>query len=144
MKLSKYFTLQELTHSNTAIRKGIDNTPSEEVIANLRVLCKNLLSPIRIALGKPIKVTSGYRSKQLNKLIGGAKKSQHIVGQAADIQVDGMSTEELFLFIKDNFTYDQLIQEFDSWVHVSYNEEANRCQALRAVKENGKTVYLLA
>lgn len=114
MELSPYFTLQELIHSNTAIRKGIDNTPSEEVINNLRVLCEQLLTPLRIALDKPIKVTSGYRSPKLNKFIGGAKKSQHTLGQAVDIQVSGMTTEELFLFIKDNFNYDQLIQEFDS------------------------------
>lgn len=114
MELSTHFTLQEFVTSNTAIRKGIDNTPSAEVVKNLRELCNQVLEPLREKLTKPIKVTSGYRSEKLNKLIGGAKNSQHIEGKAADIQVTGMTIEELFLFCKDNLNYDQLIQEFDS------------------------------
>lgn len=114
MELSKHFSLTELTTSNTAIRKGIDNTPSTEVVKNLKELCTKVLEPLRVSVDKPIKITSGYRSPQLNKLIGGAKNSQHIEGKAADIHVDGMSTEELFQFIKNKFVYDQLIQEFDS------------------------------
>jgi hypothetical protein len=144
MGLSNYFTLQELTSSNTAIRKGIDNTPSPEVVENLKQLCIDLLDPIRVGVQKPVRVSSGFRCEKLNKLLGGAKNSQHIYGEAADIQVDGMSTEELFQFIKDHFNYDQLIQEFDSWVHISYRKGKNRNQNLRAVKKNGKTVYLPA
>jgi len=113
MKLSDNFSLDEFTFSNTAIRKGIDNTPSAEVIENLTQLCR-ILEFIRYGIEKPIKITSGYRSPKLNKAVGGSKKSQHIEGKAADIQVPGMTTEELFLFIKGNYSYDQLIQEFDS------------------------------
>lgn len=114
MELSQHFTLQEFVVSNTAIRKGIDNTPSAEVVKNLRELCNQVLEPLRVKLSKPIKITSGYRSERLNKVVGGSKHSQHIEGKAADIQVAGMSTEELFQFCKEHLNYDQLIQEFDS------------------------------
>lgn len=144
MELSKHFSLEEFITSDTAIRKGIDNTPSEEVKQNLTHLAVKLLEPIRVGLNKPIKISSGYRCEKLNKAIGGAKNSQHIEGKAADIRVPGLTTEELFLLIKGNFLYDQLIQEFDSWVHISLNEGKNRSQNLRAVKKNGKTVYLPA
>jgi len=114
MELSNHFTLQEFVTSNTAIRKGIDNTPSAEVVKNLRELCNQVLEPLREKLAKPVKVTSGYRSEKLNKLIGGAKNSQHCKGEAADIHVPGMTIEELFQFCKEHLNYDQLIQEFDS------------------------------
>lgn len=114
MELSKHFHLSEFVTSNTAIRKGIDNTPSQEAISNLTKLCTQVLEPIRVQLEKPIKITSGYRCEKLNRLIGGAKNSQHILGEAADIQSPNLTTEELFQFIKDHFVYDQLIQEFDS------------------------------
>lgn len=141
MELSQHFTLKELTHSNTAIRKGIDNTPSQEVINNLKELCVNVLEPLRQKLGKPLRVTSGYRSPKLNRLIGGAKKSQHIEGKAADIQVDGMSTEELFQLAIATVPFDQAIQEFDSWLHISWNGSKNRNQKLRATKHEGETIY---
>lgn len=115
MELSPNFTLAEFTRSATATRKNIDNTPSPAVIENLKALCTNVLEPLRAKVGKPVRVTSGYRSSKLNKLVGGSRNSQHIFGLAADIYVDGMTTEELFQFIIDNeIPFDQLIQEFDS------------------------------
>jgi zinc D-Ala-D-Ala carboxypeptidase len=143
VKLSTNFDLQEFTFSPTAVRKCIDNTPNEAVIANLQTLCIHVLQPLRDKLGKEIRITSGYRSKELNKAIGGARNSQHVEGKAADIQVFNTSSEDLFQFIKRNIPeYDQLIQEFDEWVHISWNGFNNRNQCLRAIKENGKTKYI--
>jgi hypothetical protein len=145
MQLTTNFNLSTLTISKTANQFGIDNTPSDEVIGNLKSLCENVLEPLQALLGESIYITSGYRSKELNKKIGGAKKSQHMEGKAADIHVNSKSTEELFIFIKKNFIgFDQLIQEFDSWVHISYDGMNNRNMDLRAIKENGKTKYLPA
>jgi len=145
MQLTTNFNLSTLTISKTANQFGIDNTPSDEVIGNLKSLCENVLEPLQALLGESIYITSGYRSKELNKKIGGAKKSQHMEGKAADIHVNSKSTEELFVFIKKNFIgFDQLIQEFDSWVHISYDGMNNRNMDLRAIKENGKTKYLPA
>lgn len=114
MELTKHFTLKELTYSPTAIRKKIDNTPDNEQIGNLKALCENVLEPLRIKLDQPVRITSGYRGPKLNKVIGGAKTSQHMEGKAADIHVIGMTTEELFQYICANFKFDQCIQEFDS------------------------------
>ena len=135
MNLTNHFTLNEFIISETAVRKGIDNTPSETVIINLKELCSNLLEPIREKLNAPIHVSSGYRCKKLNTAIGGAKNSQHIEGKAADITTKELTVEELFQFVCDNFDFDQCIQEFDSWVHVSWNGDKNRNQKLRAIKE---------
>lgn len=143
MKLSEHFDLSEFTFSSTAIRKGIDNTPDEKVIENLKALCIHVLEPIRAKLGKPIRITSGYRSKALNKAIGGSKTSQHIEGKAVDFYVEGATIEDLFQFCL-KFEYDQLIQEFNSWIHISWNGFDNRNQALRATKVNGITSYTLA
>jgi len=141
MKLSEHFTLEEMTFSQTAVRKGIDNTPDATVIRNLTNLCEYILEPIRKGTGKPIRVSSGYRSPKLNKAIGGAKTSQHIEGRAADIVAIGMSVQELYEWIRDSrIVYDQLIQEFDSWVHISYST-MSRMDRLIATKVNGKTVY---
>lgn len=143
MKISQFFTLEEMILSQTAIRKSIDNIPTEEVIKNLELLCKNVLDNIRVKLSTPIHVSSGYRSPALNKAIGGAKTSQHVKGQAADISIHGVTTENLYNVIKGmGIEYDQLIQEFDSWVHISFNSAGNRKENLRAIKSNGKTVYL--
>lgn len=144
MELTPNFSLEEFTLSNTAVRSGIDNTPSVEVINNLLLLCKYVLEPLREKLSEkfnktvPIIVTSGYRSPALNTAVGGSRTSQHMEGRAADIHVPGMTVEELFQFIVENLSFDQCIQEFNSWVHVSW---ANRNQALRATKEAGLTKY---
>lgn len=143
MNLSPHFTLEEFTRSQTAVRRGIDNTPPPEVIESLTLLCVYVLEPIRAALG-PVSISSGYRSVTLNRAIGGASgsRSQHTKGEAADISVEGMDTEALYTAIKSSpVPFDQLIQEFGQWVHISYSANTRR-QCLRAVKEGGKTVYL--
>ena len=131
----KYFSLKELTESDTATRKGIDNTPDAIVKANLTALVANVLDPLREAYGKPIVVNSGYRCEKLNKLVGGAKKSQHLIGQAADIRSVSRSVAEnkkIFnLIVKLGLPYDQLIDEYGyKWVHVSYNMKGNRKQII--------------
>ena len=141
MILTKHFTLEEMIFSEYAVRNRVDNDPTLEIIDALRDTCIKVIEPLRIAIDKPIKITSGYRSKELNKLIGGSKTSQHCLGQAVDIQVQGISTEDLFQkIIELKLPYDQIIQEFDSWVHCSYRENP-RGEKLRATKIKGKTIY---
>lgn len=147
MNLSKNFTVAELSKSESATRQGIDNTPSMTVIDNLQQLVDNVLQPIRDKFG-PIVVTSGYRSPAVNKAIGGSTTSDHCKGYAADFEVLGMDNKELALFIKDNLKFSQLILEFyhkgtpdSGWVHVSYNKDNLKNEALTAVKVGGKTVY---
>ena len=142
----KHFTFQELTKSATAKRKGIDNSPSMQVRANLAALVENVLDPLREAYGKPIVVTSGYRCEKLNRAVGGAASSQHVKGQAADIRRVQDTAEEnkkLFdLIVKLGLPFDQLINEYGyDWVHVSYGPRHRRMK-LRAVKKNGRTQYL--
>lgn len=146
MILSKNFTLNEFTKSVSAIRNGIDNNPSSEHIRNIQLLVKYVLQPLRKALGSPIRITSGYRSESLNKLIGGSKRSQHCKGQAADLQfkVDGVMSNKMIWdkIIELDLPFDQMINEFNySWIHISYNEEHNRKAMLEAYKESGKTKY---
>lgn len=131
----KFFTLRELTKSDTAIRKGIKNVPSKSEENNLIALVENILDPLREAYGKPIIVTSGYRCEELNRLIGGSKTSQHKSGQAVDIRTIIDTPEEnkkLYdLIIKLNLPFDQLIDEYNfDWVHVSYSPK-NRKQILK-------------
>jgi len=142
----KHFTFQELTKSATAKRKGIDNSPSMQVRANLAALVENVLDPLREAYGKPIVVTSGYRCEKLNRAVGGAASSQHVKGQAADIRSVQDTPEEnkkLFdLIVKLGLPFDQIINEYNyDWVHVSYGPRHRRMK-LRAVKKNGRTQYL--
>ena len=132
--MGKYFTINELTKSSTAQRLHIDNNPTQEVIDNLNALIDNVLDPLRELYGKPIIVNSGYRSFKLNKVVGGAKNSQHLVGQASDIrtvQNTKESNKQLFELIKNSkLPFDQLINEYDyNWVHVSYSPR-NRRQIL--------------
>ena len=131
----KFFTLRELTKSDTAIRKGIKNVPSKSEENNLIALVENILDPLREAYGKPIIVTSGYRCEELNRLIGGSKTSQHRSGQAVDIRTVIDTPEEnkkLYdLIIKLNLPFDQLIDEHNfDWVHVSYSPK-HRKQILK-------------
>lgn len=136
------FTLEELIFSGYATRNNIKNIPSPEVITALTDVCILILEPLRKAIGKPIRVNSGYRSPVLNKAIGGSKSSQHCLGQAVDIVVPGMLIEDLFQkIIALNLPFDQLIQEFGQWIHISYRANGRR-QKLRALKKNGKTVYI--
>lgn len=143
MQLSKHFTLDEFTFSQTAIRNGLDNTPSPAVIANLQNLCNNLLEPLRERVG-PIRITSGYRSSLVNSRVGGASNSQHLYGEAADIIVPGMSVYDVACLVRDEFNYDQVIAEFGRWTHVSLRmvPSQNRKMPLTAMLKNGKTVYV--
>lgn len=129
----KYFTIEEMIKSSTAIAKHIDNTPNQTVIDSLTKLIEAVLDPLREWYGKPIKINSGYRCEALNEAVGSkAKKSQHLYGEAADITVGSKTeNEKLFNYIKDNLPFDQLINESNfSWVHVSYREGRLRKQVL--------------
>ena len=148
MKLSENFSLLELTKSQTAERKGIDNTPSPEHQENLKLLCTHILQPVRDRFERVVSVSSGYRSPELCLAIGSKTTSQHAKGQAADFEIYGLSNQELATYIKENLDYDQLILEYwkkedpnSGWVHCSYNKGYNRKQYLRAYKENGRTKY---
>lgn len=129
----KYFTIKELSHSDTALAKGIDNYPTAEAISNLTRLVNNVLDPLREKYGKPIRVSSGYRSAILNRSVNGATSSQHRLGEAADITVGSKEgNKTLFEIIKSELPFDQLIDEKDfSWVHVSFREGRNRKQVLK-------------
>lgn len=127
----KYFTIRELCKSNTAIRKGIDNTPDEESENNLKLLVEYILDPLREAWGEPIIVASGYRCDKLNKLVGGSKTSQHKTGQAADIRTISdtrTDNKKLYELVKVlGLPIDQCINEYDyDWVHVSYSPRNRR------------------
>jgi len=148
MKLSKNFSLIELTKSQTATRKGIDNTPSTEHRDNLKSLCEMVLQPVRDHFNRVVSVSSGYRSEELCLAIGSKITSQHAKGQAADFEIYGLSNKELADWINENLDYDQLILEYwreedpnSGWVHCSFNLQGNRKQYLKAYKENGKTKY---
>lgn len=130
----KWFSIEELCHSDTAVARKIDNNPSRVVVENLEALVLNVLDPLREAYGKPIRVNSGYRSPRLNLVIGGAKNSQHMTGEAVDITAGSKEDNKwLFDYIFRHLPYDQLIDESNySWVHVSFkNGDTNRQQALR-------------
>jgi hypothetical protein len=149
MQLTNNFSLKELTTSETATRKGLDNTPNEAVIANLKTLAENILQPVREHYGKSVKVNSGYRSPEVNASVGGSKTSDHCKGQAADIEITGVANGDLAKYIAENYKFTQVILEFytqgipdSGWVHVSYDANDLKCQTLTAVKKDGKTVYL--
>ena len=148
MQLSKNFSLPELTKSQTAERKDIDNTPSPEHQDNLKSLCEMILQPVRDHFSRVVSVSSGYRSKELCIAIGSKITSQHAKGQAADFEIYGLSNKELADWINENLDYDQLILEYwkeedpnSGWVHCSFNLQGNRKQYLKAYKENGRTKY---
>lgn len=128
----KYFTLYELCKSDTAKKQNIDNFPTWEVVDNLKELVTNVLDPLREMYGKPIIINSGYRSEALNKAVKGSNTSDHMSGRAADIDAGSIEeNKKLFNYIKDNFEFDQLIDEKGlSWVHVSFRKNNNRKQIL--------------
>ena len=149
MNLSANFSLKELTKSDTATRLGIDNTPDEEALDNLKTLCDKVLQPVREHFGKSVTVNSGYRSPATNKATGGSSTSDHCKGMAADIEIAGIANADLAQWIMDNLEYTQLILEFytqgipdSGWVHVSYDPNNLKKQELTAVKVAGKTQYL--
>ena len=148
MKLSNNFSLNELTKSQTAERKGIDNTPSAEHQENLKSLCTHVLQPVRDHFGQVVSVSSGYRSPELCTAIGSKITSQHAKGEAADFEIFGVSNKELADWIHYNVNYDQLILEYwkesdpnSGWVHCSYSENQKRRQYLKAMKVDGRTKY---
>ena len=148
MKMSANFTLREFIKSDTAIRRGIDNSPTEAHLENALALFENVVQPVRDHFGPTI-LTSGYRSEALNSAIGGSPRSQHKLGQAADIEVPGVPTADVAQYIADYLTFDQLILEYfdpqdinSGWVHVSYVLiGGNRGEVMTAAKVNGTTEY---
>ena len=147
VRLSKNFSLQEYTKSQTATRQGLDNTPNEEHLASAKLLFENVVQKVRDHFGVTV-INSGYRGPALNTAVGGSSNSQHCKGEAVDIECPGTSNYDVAKWIEDNLDFDQLILEFitlgipdSGWVHVSYKSEGNRKQSLTAMKENGKTVY---
>ncbi|HCP31546.1 D-Ala-D-Ala carboxypeptidase family metallohydrolase [Pseudomonas fulva] len=130
MLLTPHFTLDEMIISRVAAREGLDNTPPQPVIDNLRMLCTTL-EQVRRLLAAPIIISSGYRSEHLNRLVGGAASSQHLQGLAADFTVSGLSPRDTARRISTSpIAFDQLILEFDKWVHLSVTHGVPRRQVL--------------
>lgn len=149
MKISNHISYQEAIRSNTATRRGIDNTPGDYEVTNMVGVAENIFEPLRQWVGGPIKINSMFRCEELNTAIGGSSRSQHCQGRAIDIDdTFGHKTNaEMFNYIKENLNFDQLIWEFGTddnpdWVHVSYvSKEENRNRILKAERINGKTQY---
>jgi len=151
-QISNHISWAEAVKSQTAIRLGISNIPNPSQIARMKLLAERIFEPVREHFGKPIYVSSFYRSSEVNKKIGGSPNSQHMASRGAAMDLDaqvlgGITNKEIFNYILNNLDFDQLIWEFGDndepeWVHVSYvNPEENRHQVLRAYSKNGKTVY---
>jgi zinc D-Ala-D-Ala carboxypeptidase len=148
-RISKHVSYKEGIHSNTAIRRGIDNTPNEEQFKNMQLIAEKIFEPLRKYVEGAIKINSFFRSPELNTAIGGSTRSQHCKGQAMDIDdtFGHMKNSEMYHWIEDNLDFDQMIWEFGdddnpNWVHVSYvSPEKNRNMCLKAYKENGRTKY---
>ena len=151
MKLTANITLDELTKSQTAERKGINNNPNPKQIDNLKALAVNILQPVRSHYDKPLIISSGFRCAQLCIEIGSVPTSQHVADEgaaAADFEIPGVDNRELATWIKNELEYDQLILEFyrdneptSGWIHCSYSTNHNRNQSLRAMREDGKVIY---
>jgi zinc D-Ala-D-Ala carboxypeptidase len=141
VRLSKHFSLGEMTKSQTALRLGLDNNPDPDGVASLRTLCEQVLEPVRKHFDRPVIINSGFRAEAVNKAIGSKSTSQHCKAQAADIEIPGVDNLELYQWLTDNSDYDQLILEYytgepdSGWVHVSYvSHETNRRERLRIDK----------
>jgi zinc D-Ala-D-Ala carboxypeptidase len=147
--ISKNISYKEATHSTTAKRLGIDNTPNAEQMSNMRYVAESVFQPVREHFGVPIYISSFYRSEALNKVIRGSISSTHIKGEAMDLDADvfgKVTNAQIFHYIKDNLEFDQLIWEFGTddnpaWVHVSLSKTNNRNRILKAVKVGGKTQH---
>ena len=147
--ISKHVSYKEGVYSVTAMRRGIDNDPNDEQLSNMELIAGKIFEPLRKHVGGPIKINSFFRCPELNKAIGGSKKSQHCHGQAIDIDdtYKVVANSDMYNYIKNNLDFDQLIWEFGddenpNWVHVSYvSKEDNRNRCLRAYRSNDKTVY---
>ena len=147
MNLTRNFSLLELTKSDTAIRRGIDNNPNADQVEKLTLLCENILQPVRDHFGR-VKVTSGFRSPELCTAIGSSINSQHARAEAADFECPGVDNVELADWIHKTLTYDQLILEFytpgepnSGWIHCSWIADQPRASYLWAYKSEGKTKY---
>jgi|TARA_B110000908_G_scaffold97496_1_gene115120 hypothetical protein len=148
-KISEHISYKEGMHSNTALRKGLDNTPGSEQLKCMHDIAERLFEPLREWVGGPIKITSMFRGEPVNTAIGGSKNSQHMKGQALDLDdTYGHKTNaEMYHYIKDNLVFDQLIWEFGddknpNWIHVSFvTHRENRRRLTVAAKKNGRTVY---
>ena len=145
--LSEHFTIKELTYSDTAIRLGIDNSPTEQVLKNLQNVVQFILEPLRNYFDKPIKINSGYRSVALCEALKSKPTSQHTLGEAVDFEVIGIPNQVASEWLVNNLEYDQCILEFynpniynSGWIHCSYSA-INRKQYLKAYTANGRTVY---
>jgi hypothetical protein len=155
MTISQYISYAEATKSQQAIRLGLDNTPNAEELSNMQYIATTIFDKLRKAMhdkyGKPLAITSFFRSAEVNKAVGGSTTSQHCRGEAIDIDADvfgGATNKEVFDWIRKNCTFDQIISEFGTpekpdWIHVSLKRSGkNRMQVLRAIKEGGKTRYI--
>jgi len=150
MRISEHISYKEAIKSNTALRRGIDNTPDDYQIGNMMAIAKHVFEPLRKWVGGPIKINSMFRCLELNQAIGGSSRSQHCEGRAIDLDdTFGHKTNaEMFQYIRENLNFDQLIWEFGdddnpAWVHVSYiSEDENRGRVMKAEKINGKTQYI--
>ncbi|MBK9479869.1 MAG: peptidase M15 [Bacteroidetes bacterium] len=148
--ISKHITLAEAIKSQIAERYGISNIPTAETIKAMQLVANKCFEPIRDHFGVPISVSSFFRCAELNKKVKGSKTSQHVTGEAIDIDADifgGVTNKEIFEFAKNNLKFEQLISEFNtngqpSWIHISYKATGNRNQILIATKKDNKTVYL--
>ena len=149
-RFSKHVSWKEGTHSNTALRRGLDNTPNEDQIKCMKEIAEGLFEPLREWVGGPIKINSFFRGEPVNTAIGGSKRSQHMKGQAMDLDdTFGHKTNaEMYHYIKDNLDFDQLIWEFGddknpNWIHVSYvTHRPNRKKLTIAKRVDGKTRYI--
>ena len=132
MQISKYVSYDEATKSQTAIRHGIKNEPNEQELEFMKIVAQKCFDPIREFYGKPLRVSSFFRCLELNKKVGGSKTSQHVKGQAIDIDAGSKKeNKKIFEFAKSKLEFDQLINEYDySWIHISYNHNKNRKQVL--------------
>ena len=144
MQLTEHFTLHEMTVSQTAARKGIRNVPGAAEIAALTLLCEKVLEPVRTHFGRPVIVSSGYRSPRLNVAIGGSQTSQHCRGEAVDFTIPGVSNLEVVRWMHKTLNYDQLIYEFGErgWIHVSFSKDRMRNMELSAKRIGGRVQYL--
>ncbi len=143
MNLSPHFTLAEMTVSQEAARSGLKNEPGLQQVEALTALCVNVLEPLRARVRRPIVVTSGYRSITINRRVGGTQGSQHTRGEAADIIVPGIDPADVFALIRAmKLPFDQVIDEFGAWVHVSHSLRGpQRGNVLMAYRQGGKTHY---
>ena len=147
--ISKHVSLREGVFSQTATRRDLDNTPNEEQLENMKLVAEKVFEPLREWVGGPIKINSFFRGLPLNTAIGGAKSSQHMKGQAMDIDdTFGHATNaEMYNWVKENLDFDQMIWEFGddknpNWVHISYvSPEKNRNRCLLAYKDKGRSKY---